>query len=671
LAAALAAIAAAHGGCGGTPNPPPAPPAPPVPPPALLIDDFSNVDAFTTAGNPYAADASPPLWLAEPQAPAMDPAERPLHTNTLGWLTGWRQPAPGAASSATMADAGGSLVLTWTGRPGAWETRLAGAGAGRDASAFTHLSLRIKGQTGREALAVRVEAGPAVSTALPLARYAQLRAHVAGVLGAGDWQTVAIPLADFGVDLRGLSAILLEPEPPEAGAATIHLDDLMLVADPERRPPFHPGKPPSTGPVQIRGRQLLVDGRPWLIRGAGYSPTPIGQTPEWGPFAPYTPQTLGRDAPLMASAGINTVRTWGRIERALIEHGARPHGLHVCAGFWVPYTISFANEWATARLAREFRDYVAAYRDDPEILLWVIGNENNLHNGYDWRWYRFADRLAQIAYEVEGAGYRPVAVVEAASTAWGDAAVATDRDLPHVDVLGVNMYLGKQWPAIEGFFERLRAKTGKALWIAEYGVDAWYTHDRHNPSDGVEAQAFQADYDLKAWLEIVRQRDRGAIGATVMEYSDEWWKDHTVPAEDLGAHLRVHDHGGWDDSLDEPHALPDQFKNEEWWGLVAVAPAAAPGQPDTVHPRQAFAELYAPALGGRVLDADGQGAPDRRVVLLDSGGVMLAAAETDAEGLYAFARLRPGAYRVRLEPEAAERRATLTPAEPTAVVDLP
>ena len=65
--------------------------------------------------------------------------------------------------------------------------------------------------------------------------------------------------------------------------------------------------------VTIKGRQLLVNGNPFIIRGVGYSPTPIGEDPEskYKDFYSYKYKDIyDRDIPLIRGMGANTIRLW-------------------------------------------------------------------------------------------------------------------------------------------------------------------------------------------------------------------------------------------------------------------------------------------------------------------------------------------------------------------------
>ncbi|MEM2875220.1 MAG: hypothetical protein QW567_04310, partial [Candidatus Hadarchaeales archaeon] len=65
-----------------------------------------------------------------------------------------------------------------------------------------------------------------------------------------------------------------------------------------------------TGPtvVTVSGRQLLVNGSPFTVRGACYSPTPAGNGPDFFWWA--DPDIYENDFENLRSMGANTIRTY-------------------------------------------------------------------------------------------------------------------------------------------------------------------------------------------------------------------------------------------------------------------------------------------------------------------------------------------------------------------------
>jgi hypothetical protein len=153
-----------------------------------------------------------------------------------------------------------------------------------------------------------------------------------------------------------------------------------------------------------------------------------------------------------------------------------------------------------------------------------------------------------------------------------------DASMDYVDAWGHNAYPGYDFHCYFDYYDNL---TAKPLVFTEYGIDAY-----DNESGG-EYQAVQADYVTQQW----RQMETACLGATVMAYSDEWWKAGDPNNQDLGGYgTRMH---------------PDGYSNEEWWGMVSVEDNGS--SPDILHPRlvyDALAMEYADVTGDYDLDDD-------------------------------------------------------------------
>ena len=97
------------------------------------------------------------------------------------------------------------------------------------------------------------------------------------------------------------------------------------------------------------------------------------------------------------------------------------------------------------------------------------------------------------------------------------------------------------------------------MFLAEFGADAY------NATRGAYDPASQAEATEALIRELFAQAsdtvaDGVAVGGTIFEWADEWWKDAdgSPTAHDVGG---VAPGGG-------PH--PDQTFNEEWWGIVDI-----------------------------------------------------------------------------------------------------
>ncbi|MDP3790175.1 MAG: hypothetical protein Q8R48_07230, partial [Candidatus Omnitrophota bacterium] len=130
-------------------------------------------------------------------------------------------------------------------------------------------------------------------------------------------------------------------------------------------------------------------------------------------------------------------------------------------------------------------------------------------------------------------------------------------------------------------FDDAAHRSKKLFWVAEFGVDAWHTNNkRSDPSVGYLDEASQAQWDAALWDEIAARGDV-CTGGTVFEYSDEWWKDHS------GADSS-HGYVGYPIDYKMTNH-PDEYSNEEWYGLFAVTDNGT--GPDIVTARPVYYEL--------------------------------------------------------------------------------
>ncbi len=427
-------------------------------------------------------------------------------------------------------------------------------------------------------------------------------------------------------------------------------------------------KPASIGPVKVVGRQLFVKDvggvyQPYFIKGVDYSGTPIGRFyGDWGNNMLDDPAVLNRDFSLLQQMNANTIRLYGgnNIEVTLADTEnpcspwyqrwgnigsfktkitnrtldlANAYGIKVIAGFslytpgpWCdgssvqynpPAFLNPSNSCYAERrqdLINRFRSYVHDFKNHSAILFWAIGNENDLYIPPDYAasWYSLVNELAAVAYMEEGPSYHPVAVVNGGTYYIGNP--ASDGAMCYLDIWGLNAYRVITFGAL---FSEFAAKTNKPLWIAEYGADAWHTNSYttrwdgyQDGADGYEDELTQAQWDSALWDEIV-QNNNITMGATLMAYSDEWWKPYEWMCDDLDGNGRcdpsdtffygTQEKFGFgptdtscprDGVIDWYPEAPDNFFNEEWWGVMSISrPIPDTGGPDIMDPRQVYYAL--------------------------------------------------------------------------------
>jgi beta-glucuronidase len=229
------------------------------------------------------------------------------------------------------------------------------------------------------------------------------------------------------------------------------------------------------------------------------------------------------------------------------------------------YTVGSGAQWDDGtdytdpvqleNMRRIITDYVKDHRNEPYVLMWILGNENNYGYGNNAQkkpqaFYRFANEMARFIHHLDP--YHPVALSN------GDLEFLDiiGAECPDVDVLALNVYRGASGMG-ESFWQNLDEIWKKPVLIAEFGCPAF------NPNkDFEESEKDQAQYLVSSWADIEAHaagaRVGNSIGGVVFEWIDEWWKagpEYDVRTQDM-----------------EPQGrgpFPGGYMYEEWLGLVS------------------------------------------------------------------------------------------------------
>ncbi len=288
--------------------------------------------------------------------------------------------------------------------------------------------------------------------------------------------------------------------------------------------------------VSVSGRNILVDGQPYLIKGICYHPVPKGSDKrDFG--------NLTEDLNLMTEAGINTIRVYEPIEGEEILNQIHEAGIKVIIGFGYDQDGIYDIKSGT------YIDYVDQYKDHAAILMWELGNEYNYHpewfGGDVKSWYESLDKASLEIHKIDPD--HPV------TTAHGELpdklALAS---CPNIDVWGMNVY---RWDNPKEIFEQWSSVSQKPMYLSEAGGDSYMTIARDEYAQGENEKA-QADANRKI-LECVFKHAEICSGVTLFSFTDGWWKSGNNETQDVG---------GWaPNSSGVPY---DGTPNEEYWGIV-------------------------------------------------------------------------------------------------------
>jgi len=169
------------------------------------------------------------------------------------------------------------------------------------------------------------------------------------------------------------------------------------------------------------GWQLLRDGKPYFINGAGGSGS--------------------KD--LLAKSGANTFRTWGIGEGTQSKlDEAQKFGLTVVLGHWLGHERHGFDYGDQKQLDEQFekaKTHVMKYKDHPALLMWAVGNEmEGFKDGDDLRIWKHVQKIAAMIKELDP--HHPVMTVTA--EIGGERVKMVHEQTPDIDIMGINSYGG-------------------------------------------------------------------------------------------------------------------------------------------------------------------------------------------------------------------------------------
>ena len=361
---------------------------------------------------------------------------------------------------------------------------------------------------------------------------------------------------------------------------------------------------------QLRNKdyQLIVNGRPYIVKGACYSPIPIGQNHEYDWWSdPRKPWLV--DGKLMQEMGVNTIRLYQSHEdinevKQVIRDLYKKYGIRTIMGSWLgfwEYPCPFyGDKKFQDKVKQEVLGLVTQLKDEPGILLWTLGNENNyscLGHVNPWPndevdkepdprkknalrakiYYSFVNDIARQIHKIDP--NHPVALGNGELVGLEFA----NKYAPDVDLVACIIYRGKTFGNL---FKSLKSTFDKPILLAEFGADAY---DAYAKKENQNMQAFFLESLWRQIYENLAGHKAGAgncLGGTIFEWSDEWWKHNESSREDWSVHDTT---GGWSNGsyYYDIKAEGNMNMNEEWFGLVALSQDVKGGL-DQRTPRKAY-----------------------------------------------------------------------------------
>lgn len=331
---------------------------------------------------------------------------------------------------------------------------------------------------------------------------------------------------------------------------------------------------PLKGDIQIVGRQLQINGQPFIMKGICYNPVRKGgiypndlitSNPTVADLA-----LIEKDFQMMHNAGINTIRTYQPLLNPQILDLLTKYELRTI----VPVFNSQLNE-----NVNNVASTISTLQKHPSTLIWEIGNEWNYNFFYTQTssnpqgigLIRSITLLENIAHYV-----RMIDSTHPISTVVGDLPESNDAiwyefnikgmDLfKEIDLYGINVYSGITFG---NRFLRWATTSTKPLYLSEFGMDAYDINSGPiNPITGKPSGGENDNAQVVAIDALVNEifnnlsalnSNNVLIGGNLFEWNDEWWKPN-VPPPGIPDPPDSHAPGGPSGSL-----------NERWFGILDI-----------------------------------------------------------------------------------------------------
>ena len=237
----------------------------------------------------------------------------------------------------------------------------------------------------------------------------------------------------------------------------------------------------------------------------------------------------------MKDMGVNVIRLYFQPfewNKELFRQMYEDYGIYLVLGdFLGKYALGSGAKWADGtdydneehkkNMIASVTKMVNEYKEEPYILMWLLGNENLYGFGCNAdkkpeSFFKFCNEAARVIKELDPYN-RPVAIASGDTLHLDMFA----KFCPDIDIFGTNSYRGKH--GFLDIWEDVSRITNRPAMITEYGAPAFgrgYSLE--------EGECFQAEYHRNCWLDMENNSAGSGVGNVLggfaFEWLDEWWK---------------------------------------------------------------------------------------------------------------------------------------------------
>lgn len=275
---------------------------------------------------------------------------------------------------------------------------------------------------------------------------------------------------------------------------------------------------------------LLVNGRPFYVKGVAYNP---GHDWRDGHY-PLTRPQLEKDFKAIKAMGANTIR---RYSPGFYDHNiltiAAENDLKVMYGFWFdPKVDYYRDTMQVKKYLRQVEETVQEMKDYPAVLGWSVGNETSslLKKSFSQpylelnrkAYVQLIELMAERIHQLDP--NRPVFTSLEHSRQLAGELMAYNRLAPSVDVIGINSYYTQQISKLQKITAQFNPD--RPYLISEFGPSGYWDPeysllDKNNllieESDGQKAALYTHE-----WHDYVRKNQGYNLGGVAFCWRDRF-----------------------------------------------------------------------------------------------------------------------------------------------------
>ncbi|NQT75332.1 MAG: hypothetical protein HQ566_02295, partial [Candidatus Omnitrophica bacterium] len=270
------------------------------------------------------------------------------------------------------------------------------------------------------------------------------------------------------------------------------------------------------------------------------------------------------DFELFKQMNCNTVRLYHHASnKELLMDLYNRYGIMVIMGDLLgAYTVGSGASWyegtdyenpeQRANMMKSVRGMVEEFKDEPYVLFWMLGNENNYGVANNAKkkptaYYTFANEAAKMIKSIDRD--HPVAICN------GDLLFLDkfSKVAPDIDIYGANVYRGKHGFGTS-FYENVKDICGKPVIITEYGCPSYMEGKTREYAEEKQAEYLKGNWEDIEYNSAGNRGVGNSIGGILFEWLDEWWKAYEPSLHDATRN--------WSGPF------PDGWNYEEWLGVA-------------------------------------------------------------------------------------------------------